>query len=243
MKACLRFAAMVLILAPPTAWARERAPLSWAGPYAGVNAGYAWADADLKWSNTSGVDDPAAIAERQNLSTRSLSSQNLTGGGQLGFNWQTGAIIFGIEADANKLESTSTSSVALSSNFPDNSIAQSVTVHSLFTARGRIGVTFNDAFFYFTGGWAGGSVTFADSSLYPISFQSVSVRPFLSGFVVGGGLEQAISRYWSIKGEYLYTDLGSASSSSCYVPNPTLCYTHSHDVTLQIVRAGLNFKF
>lgn len=46
--------------------------MTWAGFYAGVNAGYGWA--------TGGLD-------------------GFVGGGQLGYNWQSGSLVFGLEGD------------------------------------------------------------------------------------------------------------------------------------------------
>ncbi len=46
--------------------------MTWAGFYAGVNAGYGWASGGL---------------------------DGFVGGGQLGYNWQSGNLVFGIEGD------------------------------------------------------------------------------------------------------------------------------------------------
>jgi len=46
---------------------------------------------------------------------------------------------------------------------------------------------------------------------------------------------------WSVKGEYLYVDLGRANHSFAFTGLPTL--NHSAHVTLNVVRAGVNFRF
>src|SRR6478736_4265643 len=50
---------------------------SWAGPYLGANVGYQWGEV-----SNSGVE-PTGVA----------------GGLQLGYNWQTGQFVYGIETD------------------------------------------------------------------------------------------------------------------------------------------------
>src|SRR5271156_3389979 len=50
---------------------------SWAGPYLGANLGYGWGSVDHNPTQPSGFE----------------------GGAQAGYNWQSGAIVFGIEGD------------------------------------------------------------------------------------------------------------------------------------------------
>src|ERR1039458_324896 len=63
-------------------------PFSWTGFYAGINGGYAWGQ--------SGWSDPAVGVDSGNFNT----SGGLVGG-QLGYNWQTGPVVLGIETDAD----------------------------------------------------------------------------------------------------------------------------------------------
>src|SRR5664280_2311985 len=73
---------------PPSFYkAPSELPFSWTGFYAGINGGYAWGQSS--WS------DPAVGASSGNFNT----SGGLIGG-QLGYNWQTGALVLGIETAA-----------------------------------------------------------------------------------------------------------------------------------------------
>jgi outer membrane immunogenic protein len=65
------------------------------------------------------------------------------------------------------------------------------------------------------------------------------------GWAAGGGLEYALSRNWSVKGEYLYIDLGKVSSTadSDTAPGFGLTVNSASRATLHTVRAGLNYKF
>jgi len=68
------------------------------------------------------------------------------------------------------------------------------------------------------------------------------------GWVVGGGLEWMLSRYWSAKLEYLHYDLGNASFSSTASSGffATPIYQNSLSTARfqgELVRAGVNFHF
>ncbi|MGA7487943.1 MAG: TonB-dependent receptor, partial [Xanthobacteraceae bacterium] len=76
-------------LPPPlvTAW-------TWAGPYLGLNAGYA-----LGKSNTDTTISDAIAGTPLVASSNSAKLTGMTYGAQAGFNWQSGAFVAGIEAD------------------------------------------------------------------------------------------------------------------------------------------------
>ena len=57
----------------------------------------------------------------------------------------------------------------------------------------------------------------------------------------GGGIEVQVIPRWSVKGEYLYADLGRANHTFVFTGVPAV--TDSALVTLNIVRAGVNFRF
>ncbi len=64
------------------------------------------------------------------------------------------------------------------------------------------------------------------------------------------GTEYAFGGGWSFKAEYLYVDLGRASTTSTNLvgfagttPYPSNVYTHSVDLKSNIVRVGVNYKF
>jgi outer membrane immunogenic protein len=67
------------------------------------------------------------------------------------------------------------------------------------------------------------------------------------GWTLGGGLEWALNNNWSVKGEYLYANLGKQSFTSSFTgPNPPPAWTISHSAkwdSLQIIRLGLNYRF
>ena len=56
------------------------------------------------------------------------------------------------------------------------------------------------------------------------------------GWVIGAGMEVALTTNWSARAEYLYVDLGSSDLGTAAVPNNV-------SFKENIVRAGLNYKF
>src|SRR5215470_19906707 len=63
---------------------------SWEGWYAGVHAGVAWQKTDAN------IFEPGDTFD---LASASFSKTGFIGGGQIGYNWQHGNFVFGLEGD------------------------------------------------------------------------------------------------------------------------------------------------
>lgn len=155
--------------------------MSWTGFYAGLNAGYGWAN-----TSVTGVS----------------GSSNLTGfvgGGQIGYNWQINSLVLGLEAD---LQGTGQSNSAS---------ALGITVEQKLpwfaTARGRIGYAFGPWMLYATGGagWVNYKLSASGFGV------SVSDNATKAAWTLGGGVEWMFAPRWSIKAEYLYLDTGTTT--------------------------------
>ena len=211
-------------------------PFSWAGFYAGVNAGYAWGNNDVNVSstpvfvNTTNFGNPLIVNTAAAGGTASLSPDNgaFIGGIQAGYNWQFNSIVAGIEADFQGLAgnngSGSTGSILAvpgSGNPLTTTMSASQQVDWLGTLRGRLGVTVTPTLLaYMTGGLAYGeaksSFTMTQSHLtagYGITSGTLaaSYSGVRAGWTLGAGMEWAFDRNWSAKAEYLYYDLGTAT--------------------------------
>ncbi len=183
---------------------------NWTGFYAGINGGYGWGASD--W-------DSPAIA---------LKPKGWLAGGTLGYNWQYGAIVYGLEGDFDwaDIKDSTTCAAVFTCETKQSWLA---------TARGRIGYAFDRWLPYLTGGAAFGHVK--ASSTNPAATGAGST---MTGWTAGAGLEYAFLGNWSAKIEYLYVDLGSFNcGTSC---SPGLVTNHVN-FTENIVRAGLNYKF
>ena len=193
-------------------------PFDWTGFYFGVNGGYGWGRSS--WS------DPAFGADSGSFNT----SGGLLGG-QLGYNWQTGFIVLGIETDAD-WSNIKGSTAGLGGVCAADGAGLCQTQQDWFgTTRGRIGYAFGRFMPYVTGGAAYGDIKASEST------GNATQTRF--GWSVGGGVEYSLNRNWSAKAEYLHLDLGTASLFSAASGASTL----SVPVTNDLVRAGINYHW
>ena len=96
-------------------------------------------------------------------------------------------------------------------------------------------------------GIAGGRVTdtILVSNPATTAFANLVDSTSRSGYVLGGGLEYAFDRHWSLKAEYQYLNLGSGILSGPIVnpaPGVSITSTTVKD-NFQTVRSGVNFRF
>jgi outer membrane immunogenic protein len=196
---------------------------SWTGFYVGANLGYGWGNFD---GTVSGFGLSAPVSPR-------LSG--VVGGGQLGYNWQTGPFVFGIEGDIQGTgEHHSETFTAL--GFAGN---EDMNLDMFATIRGRIGVTpWSSGLLYATGGWAWmqGRYTLNAPAFGTLIDSSVSK----GGWTLGGGYEQMVWAHWSAKLEYLYTRSDEFTASATLLGVPV---SATGRFTNNVVRAGLNYHF
>jgi outer membrane immunogenic protein len=179
---------------------------NWTGFYGGIVAGYGWGNSD--W------DAPPI----------DTSPKGFMVGGTLGYNYQTGSFVWGIEGDGSWSDVKGSADCGIG-------ITCETSNRWFATVRGRVGYAFDRFMPYFTGGAAFGDVR---ASINPAG---ASVSETRTGWTVGGGLEYAFLGNWTAKVEYLYVDLGSFDTGfTAPVPNNVSFKEH-------VVRAGLNYKF
>ena len=181
---------------------------NWTGFYVGINGGYGFGNSE--WNGRAAdVDTSGGLV-----------------GLTVGYNWQTGPWVFGLEGDANWSDIRGSFANALC---PAGCETRN---NWLGTARGRVGYAITDRIMpYVTGGVAVG-----DIRANPVGF--AGVRDTNAGWTIGAGVEAAITQNVTAKLEYLYVDLGNVacSAASCGVATNV-------DFTANIVRGGVNFKF
>jgi outer membrane immunogenic protein len=230
------------------------APASnWSGLYIGGNLGYGWGNNSTDFAF---LPSPREF-EADNNTTLGTRSSGVTGGAQLGYNWQIGSLVTGLEADIQgsgiKGSARATPTV-LGTAIPDPiSVFSSEPKLSWFgTVRGRLGVTVTpDLLLYGTGGLAYGRVD-ASANWFSSdgSFQAqapASVSKTKVGWTAGAGAEWMFARNWSAKLEYLYVDLGSASAIGDLTVNqvlhPPLAVGYTWHTRENIARVGVNYHF
>jgi outer membrane immunogenic protein len=237
--------------APAYTKAPVYAPVSnWSGWYIGGNVGYGWGDGE---TNFAGLPDPVAF---QDLQTTRLNNkpQGVLGGGQLGYNWQIGSIVTGLEADfqGSNIKGSATLSpfneLGGLSNGPLSSLTSTQKLSWFGTVRGRFGVAvIPDLLLYGTGGLAYGHVEgSANLTFNPLNQFNANLSETRAGWVAGVGAEWKFVRNWSAKFEYLYMDLGNASA----VGQPTrlsnvgrFAVANDWNTKENLVRVGVNYHF
>jgi outer membrane immunogenic protein len=229
-------------------------PSVWAGWYAGVNGGYGFnSDQAVDYYFTFIPPDARAGTIGRVPSYNKLSQDGGFGGGQVGYNWQSGRLVYGLEADIQISGISGTVAGTPPSNSWDT-YSLSGSLDWFGTFRGRLGYAFGPALVYATGGLAYGKVEsdIAYSSLYP---SKVGGQPpgytangnahqekLEVGYVIGGGIEYALTPKWTIKGEYQYIDLGSHTATTIDEYSKTVFMHAKVDDNYSTVRGGLNYK-
>jgi len=226
------------------------APVSnWSGLYVGGNLGYGWGD-----GNTDVSLLPALAEFDLNNASLGARSSGVIGGAQLGYNWQIGSVVTGLEADiqGSGIKGSARANPTLVANgIPDpSSVLSSEQKLSWFgTVRGRLGVTVTpDLLLYGTGGLAYGRVdASANSQFFGVGLREApaSVSKTKVGWAAGAGAEWMFARNWSAKLEYLYVDLGneSAFGDLTQVDNPRFGVGYTWRFRENIARVGVNYHF
>jgi len=230
-------------------------PMTWTGFYVGANAGYAWGRSDPTLIHS--ASGPPFFMTGTTQDPPGLSPRGFIGGGQLGYNWQTGQFVFGAEIDFSGLNAKADASVSpFFVGKGANTFIWSSRYDWLFTARLRSGVAVAPNWLlYVTGGLAvtrvHDSVTCtAPTSGCADSFPNPSTSTWsgtstLTGGTVGGGIETMFAPNWSARLEYLYAKFKDTTppntvSPFAATPIPPF-FNFSHN--LNVVRFAINYKF
>jgi outer membrane immunogenic protein len=230
------------VVAPPVVY-------NWSGFYIGGNVGGKWADhdGDIFLDNVVGFT-PLGLLTFGNGGNGSEGA--FVGGGQIGFNWQTGAWVFGIEGDfqGTSLDRTFVCCGPLAPAFFVPGDTLSVKNDWQASIRGRIGYAWDRFMVYATGGVAFANLE-ATVALQPVGgvpglFASASDT--LTGWTVGGGIEFGLWDNWSLGAEYRFSSFDAGDFALGNLP-VTLITTaplrSSFDLETHEVTARLNYRF
>jgi outer membrane immunogenic protein len=202
---------------------------SWAGPYLGLSGGFVWGHSN---QTDPGFFIPTGGGGGGGLGDGSFSLNGGLIGGGGGYNLQYGQWVFGLETDYSWADITGSSSGCGAAFISHTCSTQ---VDSLGTFRGRMGYTLGTQgtwLLYATGGLAYGELKGSDSLF------NASGSDFRAGWTVGAGVETALAQHWTVKGEYLYVDLGHAVLFNAAPGVP-----ETVSFTANVFRVGVNYKF
>lgn len=191
-------------------------PYDWSGLYVGAHIGGAWSH-DVLTDNALRVDlNPGGTG--------------FIGGLQAGYNWQTGILVYGFEADVDWTTFSGTSS-PLSTSL--GLIQASASKAWITTLAARMGLTWDRWLAYgkVGGGWVRGS-----TALNVVNGGTIGTSSATNGgWLLGAGFEYAFADNWTGKLEYDYIGLANSTEST-----PTVV-SSARDV--QMLKVGVNYQF
>jgi outer membrane immunogenic protein len=227
---------------------------TWTGWYVGGNAGYGWGDSSdprISIFDSTGVVLAPYFAAPGSNAFQSVRPNGFIGGGQLGYNYQSGNFVYGGIADFQGSAMRGSSlGIATPGAFAPTNQTLSAKEDWLGTVRGRLGVASQNWLFYGTGGLAYGQV---ESSLTFSTFDrptpfilSGSQESTKVGWAAGVGAEYGVTRNWSVGIEYLHFDLGNDTvTAPVTVPAgfPPMTISATQRYSGEILRGLINFRF
>ena len=175
---------------------------TWTGFYAGVNGGWGWGDS--RWQLQPGL-----------LNEGTHSASGGTVGGQVGYNWQFGAFVVGLEAQGNWADFNGTN---VSLVFPLTTNRTNIDAFGLFT--GKVGYAWNNFMAYAKGGAAVQSIDYSRTTT-ATGFVLGTASETRWGATVGIGVEYAFTPNWSAGLEYNHMFMGSRDITLTPAPNTT----------------------
>jgi outer membrane immunogenic protein len=224
---------------------------NWSGLYVGGNMGGVWNDHAVNFGGTGLA--PAARAAGVIPTQLSESPAGFLGGLQLGYNFNWGPVLLGVETDAQYSglnDSSSHTATTSSGPFVTPTTTAQQSMDFFGTLRGRVGFTpFGSTLIYGTGGLAYGHVgvsSSVESTPCTAGFcNSRNTDDVHVGWTGGGGIEMAVAPQLSLKVEYLYYDLGTINQSYSDFAGRfggTSVTTHTA-FNGNVLRLGVNYHF
>jgi outer membrane immunogenic protein len=216
---------------------------SWTGFYLGGHLGGGWAKSD--WFEDFSQSATGAPVGFHDVS---ISPAGFIGGGQVGFDYQTGWVVLGIQADADLASLKGTQGNCFPTlgaiGFPNTC---SALIESMGTVTGRVGVAFDRTLFYLLGGFAWEHERLDDTCIgcntggRTIIDRSVTTR---DGWTAGAGLEYVFAGNWSAFLQYNYMRFGTRDLQfTTTLPDGTPPFTVDVRDHIHVVKAGINYRF
>jgi outer membrane immunogenic protein len=231
---------------------KEVAPMApvcptWGGFYIGGFGGYKFSSVDPNLDLTGAWD--GFTTGRDAIEAHAPNDLNNSGaelGGIIGYNYQRRNWVFGAEFDGGYLWARDLKFAGVF-GVPGDSVdtyylSSSFKTHYLLTFGPRIGYAFCRWLPYITGGLAVGDLDYSQRLVnVGIRTQGDSFSDNSSnsqtnvGWMVGGGLEYALTEHWRLRGQYQFIDLGDIDydSAGTGVGGPAADFTAHHSASLR----------
>jgi outer membrane immunogenic protein len=229
----------------PVTKAPVAAPFSWTGFYIGGHAGYGWSD--KKWSD---YFDPLPNGFSIPGPDASYDVDGALGGGQIGYNFQSGWTVFGVEADVSAADIKGRGGNLPSGVFGCLTLNECTSkIEALGTITARLGVAVDRVLLYAKGGaaWVHEKHTLRAFDLQapnnPFFNFSGTTSQTRWGWTAGAGIEYGLSANWSAKVEYNYLDFGKDEVTFTFTPTQSFGASGTLQQTMHVVKGGLNYRF
>lgn len=195
---------------------------NWSGIYVGGQVGYSW-----------GSDRASEFASAGRVPLgRSFdySPSSFIGGARLGFNYQFGAVVVGVEGDIEGMNAAE----------GKGDLGGTVRVRQDWqgSVRARLGYSLDRIMIYATGGVAFTKLEYAYVS--PLAGLTETINSSRTGWTVGGGVDYALTDNIILGVDYRYTDYGRFDHVGA---GAYLGRTVEHEPSAHAVRASLAYKF
>jgi outer membrane immunogenic protein len=203
------------------------AAYDWSGFYIGANGGWGTSRKCWDYSGT------AAARFAVNVAEGCHDASGATAGGQIGYNWQAGAWVFGVEAQGNWADFKGSNVSLFAPAFTNQS---KIEAFGLFT--GRVGYAWNNALMYAKGG----AVVVSDKyNYYPTvtGIDTGTASETRWGAAVGAGFEYGFTPNWSFAVEYDHFFLDSKDITFA---SPTITVDRIKQ-DADVVTARINYRW
>jgi outer membrane immunogenic protein len=225
---------------------------SWTGFYIGGFVGGATGDRDATSTVPCiaggavcyGIAPAAAVVNSYSLDS------SFIGGGTVGYNWQAGSFLLGLEGEVGylKLHRSVVDQNQINGGFGNNAFDTTRIGDWYGVIAGRLGFTVDRLLIYGKGG-----VAFVDKhydytdacTVAPCGPLTLTLgrNTTYTTWAAGGGLEYAFTPNWSIKGEYLYIDTRETITSRGVASDGTVLFNTHTDPGIHTGKIGVNYRF
>lgn len=229
-------------------------PNNWTGAYVGAHAGYGWSAWDGKQEYTDAALVPLAPFGPFDTSSHTINANGALAGGQIGYNYQIGSVVVGVEGDGSWADLKGSGSMFPYPQDPNRGTAVGTPGWNfdikndwLATARARAGWTTGSLLFYGTGGVAFGGLKESHTiSGYPWSTTLLGTRDETkTGWTAGAGVEWVLTEHWSAKAEYLFMSFPGVGGITNWDTKQFGPSTDGFkgDFNIHTADVGINYKF
>lgn len=203
------------------AFASSASAQDWSGSWWGAWTGYGTGSYDTGVSDTSSFGPTVGVSDV-------MFGLNYT------HNFQNGSVVYGFDLGLSSGLAGTKPVGSAGPNFQCGVGECNVTVHELFTLRGRLGWLLNqETLTYVAGGLAAGEY---EGGIYNSSAQGD--RNSATGYTVGVGIERMVQENMTVFGEINYVDLGTLNFGIIPFDNQ---FDGFGDFTT--IKAGVNIRF